>query len=69
MARAAMYAAGPLATIAISLSIPLYARSRGIPGATMLLRGAAIWIAGMLVGELAPRSDLRRAWRELWMVT
>ena len=60
-----MYVAGPLATIAVSLGIPVYARTRGVPGALMLLRGAAIWIAGMLFGELAPRSDLRRAFREL----
>ena len=65
VARAAMYVAGPLATIAVSLGIPAYARTRGVPGALVLLRAAGIWIAGMLFGELAPRSDLRRAFREL----
>lgn len=64
-ARAAMYAAGPFATIAVSLGIPLYARKRNVPGATVLLGGAAFWIVGMMIGELAPRSDVRRAWREL----
>ena len=68
-ARTAMYVAGPLATIAVSLGVPVYARTRGVPGASALLRGAGIWIAGMLFGELAPRSDLRRAFRELrWAV-
>ena len=64
-ARAAMYGAGTLSTVVTSLGIPLYGRAAAIPGARALLLFASIWIPGMLVGELAPHSDLRRAWRDL----
>lgn len=62
-ARTAMYLAGPCATIATSLGLPLWGLVRGVPGAGALLRFAIVWMCGMLVGELAPHSDLRRAWR------
>lgn len=66
LARAAMYAAGPAATILTSIGIPLVGEQAGIPGARLLRLGASLWIAGMFGGELfAPRSDLRRAWRAL----
>ncbi len=65
--RAAMYAAGPLSTMLTSIAIPVYGRAVGIPYARALLIFACVWMVGMLVGELVlvPRSDLRRAWREL----
>jgi len=65
-ARAAMYAAGPAATILTSIGIPIIGERAGVPGARRLRLGASLWITGMLAGELfAPHSDLRRAWREL----
>jgi hypothetical protein len=65
IARAAMYAAGPLATMLTSITIPAYGWAAWIPRARALLIFACVWMAGMLVGELAPQSDFRRAWREL----
>jgi hypothetical protein len=64
-ARAAMYAAGPAATALTSLGISALGVRAGVPGARALRVGASLWMLGMLVGELAPRSDLRRAWRAL----
>ncbi len=65
-AQAAMYLAGPLATLVSSAVYPLYGLRRGVPGARALLVGSGLWMAAMLAGEaIHPRSDLRRAWRAL----
>lgn len=65
-ARAAMYMAGPLATVLMSELIPLYGWRRGVPRARGLLIGMSLWMTGMLIGELLhEHSDIRRAWRAM----
>jgi hypothetical protein len=63
-AQAAMYLAGPLATLLASMLFPLYGVIHAIPRARALLIGSSLWMAGMLIGDLTrARGDLRRAWR------
>ncbi len=65
-ARAAMYAAGTVATLLASVVIPGYAWRRGVPRARSLFVGANLWSVPLLLSEsLRPGGDLRRAWREL----
>jgi hypothetical protein len=65
-ARAAMYAAGTVATVIASVAIPGYAWWRGVPRARGFFVGANLWSVPLLLGEsLRPGGDLRRAWREL----
>ncbi len=65
-ARAAMYAAGTLGTVILSLLIPGYAWRRGVRGARGFFVGANLWSVPLLLSEsLRPGGDLRRAWREL----
>ena len=67
-ARAAMYAAGTVATVIASVAIPGYAWRRGIPRARGFFVGANLWSVPLLLSEsLRARGDLRRAWRELRM--
>ena len=66
-ARAAMYAAGTVGTVLVGLTIPLYARRRGISGARgLLVASGGVTNAALLLSEsLRPDGDLRRAWRAL----
>jgi len=65
-ARAAMYAAGTVATVIASVAIPAYAWWCGVPRARGFFVGANLWSVPLLLGEsLRPGGDLRRAWREL----
>ena len=65
-ARAAMYAAGTIATLLASVAIPGYAWRRGVPRARGFFVGANLWNVPLLLSEsLRPGGDLRRAWREL----
>ncbi len=65
-ARAAMYAAGTVASVLASVAIPGYAWRRGIPGARGCFIGANLWNVPLILSEsLRPGGDLRRAWREL----
>src|SRR3712207_3904950 len=65
-ARAAMYAAGTVATVMASVAIPGYAWRRGVPRARGFFVGANLWSVPLLISEsLRPGGDLRRAWREL----
>ncbi|MDQ4128049.1 MAG: hypothetical protein M3151_08915 [Actinomycetota bacterium] len=65
-ARAAMYAAGTLMSVILSLAIPGYAWLRGVRGARGFFVGANLWSVPLLFSEsLRPGGDLRRAWREL----
>ncbi len=65
-ARAAMYAAGTVATVIASVAIPGYAWRRGVPRARSFFVGANLWNVPLLLSEsLRPGGDLRRAWREL----
>jgi hypothetical protein len=65
-ARAAMYAAGTLASVIASVAIPGYAWRRGIPGSRGFFIGANLWNVPLILSEsLRPGGDLRRAWREL----
>jgi hypothetical protein len=65
-ARAAMYAAGTVASVMANVAIPGYALRRDIPGARKLLVGASLWNVPLILSEsLRPGGDLRRAWREL----
>ena len=65
-ARAAMYAAGSAWTLATSLAIPLYGRARRVPGASILLAFAAIWMVPVVVSEtVRAGGDFQRAIREL----
>ena len=65
-ARAAMYAAGTLATVIASVAIPGYAWRRSVPRARSFFVGANLWNVPLLLSEsLRPGGDLRRAWREL----
>jgi hypothetical protein len=65
-ARAAMYAAGSVASVIASIVIPGYAWRRGIPGARGFFVGANLWSVPLILSEsLRPGGDLRRAWREL----
>ena len=65
-ARAAMYAAGTVATVIASVAIPGYAWRRGVPSARGVFIGANLWNVPLLLSEsLRPGGDLRRAWREL----
>ncbi len=67
-ARAAMYAAGTVATVIASVAIPGYAWRRGIPRARGFFVGANLWSVPLLLSEsLRAGGDLRRAWRELRM--
>jgi hypothetical protein len=63
-ARAAMYAAGTVATVIPSLAIPGYCWRRGVRGARGFFVGANLWNVPLLLSEsLRPGGDLRRAWR------
>src|SRR5215217_6473996 len=65
-ARAAMYAAGTVATGIASVAIPGYAWRRGVPRARGFFVGTNLWSVPLLLSEsLRPGGDLRRAWREL----
>ena len=65
-ARATMYAAGTIATVATSVAIPGYCWRCGVRGARGFFLGANLWSVPMLLSEsLRPGGDLRRAWREL----
>jgi hypothetical protein len=65
-ARAAMYAAGTVATVIASVAIPGYAWRRGVPKARRVFIGANLWNVPLILSEsLRPGGDLRRAWREL----
>ena len=65
-ARAAMYAAGSVATVVASLGIPGYCWRRGVRGARGFFVGANLWSVPLILSEsLRPGGDLRRAWREL----
>ena len=65
-ARAAMYAAGTVATVVASAAIPGYCWRRGVRGARGFFIGANLWSVPLLLSEsLRPGGDLRRAWREL----
>jgi len=64
-ARAAMYAAGTVATVIASVAIPGYAWWRGVPGARGFFVGTNLWSVPLLLGEsLRIGGDLRRAWRD-----
>jgi hypothetical protein len=65
-AQAAMYLAGPLVTIVISILFPVYGMLHGIARARALLIGSSLWMTGMVVGDLLhTQGDLRRAWRAM----
>lgn len=65
-AQAAMYIAGPLVTILVSMLFPVYGLIHGVARARALLIGSSLWMAGMLIGDLLhSRGDLRRAWRAI----
>jgi hypothetical protein len=65
-ARAAMYAAGTVATVIASVAIPGYAWRRGVPRARGVFVGANLWNVPLILSEsLRPGGDLGRAWREL----
>ena len=65
-ARAAMYAAGTVASVVASVAIPGYCWRRGVRGARGFFVGANLWSVPLLLSEaLRPGGDLRRAWREL----
>ena len=65
-ARAAMYAAGTVASVIASVAIPGYAWRRGIPGARGFFVAANLWNVPLILSEaLRPGGDLRRARREL----
>ena len=65
-AQAAMYLAGPLLTIVISILFPVYGMIHGIARARALLIGSSLWMTGMVIGDLLhTQGDLRRAWRVL----
>jgi hypothetical protein len=65
-ARAAMYAAGTVATVIASVAIPGYAWWRGVPRARGVFIGANLWNVPLILSEsLRPGGDLHRAWREL----
>ena len=65
-ARAAMYAAGTVTTVAASAAIPGYCWLRGVRGARGFFVGANLWSVPLLLSEsLRAGGDLRRAWREL----
>ncbi len=65
-ARAAMYAAGTVATVMASVAIPGYAWRRGVPRARSFFVGTNLWNVPLILSEsLRPGGDLRRAWREL----
>ncbi len=64
-ARAAMYAAGTVATVVASLAIPGYCWRRGVRGARGFFVGANLWSVPLLLSEsLRPGGDLRRAGQE-----
>ena len=70
LARMLMYLGGPLCTGLTSLGIPLYGHAMRVPRAKALLIGAALWlIPGTVVECIRPGGDLRRAWRELRLIT
>ena len=65
-ARAAMYAAGTVASVIASVVIPGYAWRRGVPGARGFFVAANLWNVPLILSEaLRPGGDLRRARREL----
>ncbi len=65
-ARAAMYAAGTVATVVASAAIPGYCWLRGVRGARGFFVGANLWSVPLLLSEsLRAGGDLRRALREL----
>jgi hypothetical protein len=65
-ARAAMYAAGTVATVVASAAIPGYCWRRGVRGARGFFVGVNLWSVPLLLSEsLRPGGDLRRAWRDL----
>ena len=65
LARAALYLAGPLTTVLVSLIIPIYGERHDIPHARRFLIGLSAWSVMMLYGEAHPHGDLYRAWRAL----
>ncbi|MCU0493645.1 MAG: hypothetical protein MUD01_18815 [Chloroflexaceae bacterium] len=63
-ARAAMYAAGTVSTVLVSLAIPLYGLRHDVPGSKALLIGNGLWLIPLLLSEgLRTNGDLRRAVR------
>ena len=65
-ARAAMYAAGTVGTVILSVAIPAYCRLRGVRGARAFFVGANLWSVPVVLSEaLRPGGDLRRAWGAL----
>jgi hypothetical protein len=65
-ARAVMYAAGTVATVAASAAIPGYCWLRGVRGARGFFAGTNLWSVPLLLSEsLREGGDLRRALREL----
>jgi hypothetical protein len=65
-ARATMYAAGTVTTVAVSAAIPGYCWLRGVRGARGFFVGANLWSVPLLLSEsLREGGDLRRALREL----
>ena len=59
-ARAAMYAAGTVASVIASVAIPGYAWRRGVPRARGFFIGANLWSVPLLLGEsLRIGGDLR----------
>ena len=65
-ARAAMYAAGTVATVVASVAIPGYCWRHGVRGARGFFIGTNLWSVPLLLSEsLRAGGDLRRAWREL----
>jgi hypothetical protein len=65
-AQAAMYVAGPLVTVLVSILFPVYGLIHGIARARALLIGSGLWMLGMLISELVhTQGDLRRAWRAI----
>ncbi len=66
-ARAAMYAAGTVATVLVGLAIPAYGWRRGVAGARgLLVASGVVTNAFVVLSEaLRPGGDLSRAWRAL----
>jgi len=65
-AQAAMYLAGPVATVLASILFPVYGLTHRIRGSRGLLIGSSLWMAAMLISEvLHSRGDIRRAWRAI----
>ena len=66
VARAAMYAAGTVASGSARAGIPAFGWRRGGRGARGFFVGANLWSVPLVLSEsLRSGGDLRRAWREL----